>query len=407
MKTFQKSTSFNNSELTLLSLIVIGLSLSVYAAQHQLRVIVLGKSDSYCNLSDYFSCDKTALSPYGVFLGTPQSVWGIMFFAVALVAWVWRHRNQGDAKEQSAWFFRILFTLGTLYSLRLFVLTVFVIDALCPTCFVIHLLVYAGLFVSWRHFATSQSLYTSLRTRRFWRIPTLCTLCIAIATSLFLHSGPTLYQNVARLSNLRAALQERGFAQSSKPKTGFGASVLNHPDLDLTPDSPTIGFPAAPHTLVALVDYTCPHCASLSIFLTNLEMTFPKQLRVIFKNFPLDMSCNSTLGNSPHPHGCAAAYLSYCYNQAGEFKAFYDRIFSIYEYDTAQVFGVIPSKKMTLSALMACVRSEQAVVSIRRDIQLGARLKVSSTPVLFLDGYLVDATDQDELARRINTAPLK
>jgi protein-disulfide isomerase len=72
---------------------------------------------------------------------------------------------------------------------------------------------------------------------------------------------------------------------------------------------PVLGSPDAPHVLVELVSYDCPHCRKAHSMIKNGRARYGDQLAVVVLPVPLEKSCNRLVKNfnPDHQGSCALA----------------------------------------------------------------------------------------------------
>jgi protein-disulfide isomerase len=132
----------------------------------------------------------------------------------------------------------------------------------------------------------------------------------------------------------------------------------------------------APHTIVVWTDFECPFCRITTHALMSYIDNAPEKLKMVFKNYPLDIDCNSKLTKDLHANACAWAKLARCAGLDGV-PAFWN------EYDKITRFKAYsPDKKYALCA------ANNAVVSrkLQSDIIQGIGLNLNTTPTIYLDG---------------------
>lgn len=121
----------------------LGFGLSVYAFHiHQL---VLAGENTGCGITATLSCDAVIGSRFGVVLGIPLGLYGVVFFLVmALMSF----SSQGDslpaAKQRL-----VLATLAVLGSLALEYIMWAILHKGCPVCMSIHALCFINFFFAW------------------------------------------------------------------------------------------------------------------------------------------------------------------------------------------------------------------------------------------------------------------
>jgi protein-disulfide isomerase len=160
------------------------------------------------------------------------------------------------------------------------------------------------------------------------------------------------------------------------------------PDLDKlkTTGAPNFGTQGAPVVLVEFSDFQCPYCkAEAEELRKNLMATYPTQVHLYFKTFPLE---------SLHPWAKAAAIASRCaYKQKPDaFWSFHDWIFEHQAEITPENLkdkvlewakGV---KDLDAAQLGQCVDAKAAEAEVKQDQAEGQALEINGTPTLFVNG---------------------
>ena len=165
-------------------------------------------------------------------------------------------------------------------------------------------------------------------------------------------------------------------------------------DLDKlkTQGEPDIGTPGAPVVLVEFSDFQCPYCKEEAATLRkNLLATFPTQVRLYFKTFPLD---------GLHAWARPAAIAARCvYNQMpADFWEFHDWIFGHQSEITPEslkdkVLGWAKDRKdIDTLKLSQCMDNKTSEADVNRNIADGQALGVNSTPTLFINGRKIEQT---------------
>ena len=159
-------------------------------------------------------------------------------------------------------------------------------------------------------------------------------------------------------------------------------------DLDKlkTQGAPSIGTPGAPVVLVEFSDFQCPYCkAEAQEIRKNLLTTYPTQVRLYFKTFPLE---------SMHPWAKAAAIASKCVAKQNPdaFWTYHDWIFEHQAEITPEtlkdkVLGwANDAKGIDSLQLGRCMDTKATEAEVAADQAEGAKLEVGGTPTLFING---------------------
>ncbi|HTS24825.1 MAG TPA: thioredoxin domain-containing protein [Bryobacteraceae bacterium] len=207
------------------------------------------------------------------------------------------------------------------------------------------------------------------------------------------------FQEVSVRASLGPQSQEFKFLVSKDGQKILQANVYdvnNNPfknDLDRlkTDLAPNIGTPGAPVVLVEFSDFQCPYCAQEATMLRqNLLASYPKQVRLYFKTFPLDQ----------HPWAKPAAIAGHCINRqkADLFWEYHDWIFAQQNQITLENLKdkimEWAKGKSDLDALQltSCMDSQATVGDVEKATAEGHALEINSTPTLFVNGRRIAQT---------------
>jgi vitamin-K-epoxide reductase (warfarin-sensitive) len=103
----------------------LGIGISAFSLHHHFSVT----KDSFCNLSESFSCDLVNRSSYSTFLGVPVALVGILGYLLILaLATIYRQ------KAETPYMLLVASSGGTAFALYLIYLEAYVIHAWCILC---------------------------------------------------------------------------------------------------------------------------------------------------------------------------------------------------------------------------------------------------------------------------------
>jgi protein-disulfide isomerase len=159
------------------------------------------------------------------------------------------------------------------------------------------------------------------------------------------------------------------------------------PDLDKlkTDLQPSFGTPGASVVLVLFSDFQCPFCKEeAKVLRTNLLSTYPKQVRLYFKDMPLDQI---------HPWARAAAIAGRCVFKQNP-TAFWDYHDWIYEHQgditkenlREKVLEFAKGKEIDALQLGRCMDTRATESEVNKSVKEAQELHVMSTPTLFVNG---------------------
>jgi len=167
---------------------------------------------------------------------------------------------------------------------------------------------------------------------------------------------------------------------------------INHnpfkPDIDKlhTQFQPNLGTAGAPVAIVVFSDLQCPHCkGEAEMVRQNLIQNFPKDVRLYFKDFPLE---------SMHPWAKQAAMAGRCVFQQGndQFWAYHDWVFAHQDSLapatlTQQILDWAKEQKSIDAAkLGTCIQNKATEAEVDAEMKEGRDLEIQGTPTMFING---------------------
>jgi protein-disulfide isomerase len=147
-------------------------------------------------------------------------------------------------------------------------------------------------------------------------------------------------------------------------------------------------------TIVEFSDFQCPYCRIGAMFLNSVLNRYPKDVRLVFRAYPLDPSCNASVQHSMHPVACLTARTAFCARKQGKFKDAYEAFFEhqseLSATGNGQPIELAAKAGVDKAQLQSCEGSPEIGMAIARDIEEGNRLGVQSTPTFFVNGHKVE-----------------
>jgi protein-disulfide isomerase len=159
--------------------------------------------------------------------------------------------------------------------------------------------------------------------------------------------------------------------------------------------SPFKGPTRAPVTIVEFSDFECGYCGRLSQTLNDVKNKYGDDLRIVFRQFPLQM----------HPNAPKAAEASLCANDQGKFWEMHDLLFQEQrQLDVVALKDKASRLGLDRTAFDECLDSAQYSEQVEQDLRDGAALGVTGTPALFINGVPVQggAVPFDVLAKLVD-----
>ena len=179
------------------------------------------------------------------------------------------------------------------------------------------------------------------------------------------------------------------------------AAARDMPDPNKVHELPAAGSAVrgpvdAPVTITEFSDYQCPFCSRAEPLIEEVLKAYPKQVKLVFKNFPL---------TSIHPYAMGAAQAAVAAGKQGKYWQMHGLLFAnqrelssgkLKEYAT-QIGLDVPKWEQDMG-------SPEVASIISDDMKLAAQASVRGTPTFFVNGKQVQARSVDGFKTMIDAA---
>lgn len=155
--------------------------------------------------------------------------------------------------------------------------------------------------------------------------------------------------------------------------------------LDFISDINTSGAPVrgpanAPVQIIVFSDFQCPYCDRLEPLLSQVLAKYPRQVKLVFKQFPLNM----------HPFSRKAAAASLAAGEQGKFWEMHDRLFeNARRLSDSLIDQMAKDLGLDMAKFKESLSDPSMQSRINEDIQDGYKAGVRGTPTVFIDGKLL------------------
>jgi protein-disulfide isomerase len=164
---------------------------------------------------------------------------------------------------------------------------------------------------------------------------------------------------------------------------------------------PSLGTAGAPVVIVEFSDFQCPFCREEAKALReNLLKTYPSEVRLYFKDYPLDQI---------HNWAKPAALAGRCVfrQEPALFWEYHDWIFDKQREITAEnlkekTAAWAQGKALDALQFGRCVETRSTEAEVDRSVAEARALKINSTPTLFINGRAVSGAAWPELKAYID-----
>jgi protein-disulfide isomerase len=142
-------------------------------------------------------------------------------------------------------------------------------------------------------------------------------------------------------------------------------------------NAPVRGPASAPITLVEFSDFQCPFCIAATPQLESVLKAYPSQVKLIFKEFPLDTHAQA-------PLAAAAALAAH---KQGKFWQMYAGLFAQQgNLSRRGVLSLAAAAGLDMKRFQQDLDSDEIKHAVARDMDDGEHIGVDSTPTLFMNG---------------------
>ncbi len=144
-------------------------------------------------------------------------------------------------------------------------------------------------------------------------------------------------------------------------------------------------------TIVEFADFSCPACKSIYPKLRKIIFDRAKDVKIIFKDFPV-VSENSL----------PLALFGRCAGEQGLFWLMHDQLFANQgEINNEKLNQIVKQIGLEEDKFNNCVKNEKYLNGIKKDFVLGEKLEISGTPTLFINGYKLTGDIPEETLNKI------
>jgi protein-disulfide isomerase len=185
-----------------------------------------------------------------------------------------------------------------------------------------------------------------------------------------------------RLSNFVVKMASAGKSRETvrEELLKFAAApenLLDDPIKIATDGDPVRGPASAKVTIVEFSDFQCPYCAKAAVEVKQILNKYPKDVRLIFKQFPLDI----------HSQAAVAAEASLAAQAQGKFWEMHDRFYANFRsINKARILTWAQEVGLDLNRFKKDLDSHKYLARIRAEEKQGDDAGVVGTPTFYING---------------------
>jgi|GEM_PF-466501 len=345
----------------------------------------MGSGGGICNISTKFNCDVVAASSYAKMSGIPMALLGLITQLVLLILLLAGQSGLTQNPSQTRRYFFWGTAFVALISIVMGSISTFKLGTYCLFCMGAYLLSFLSVIAAWfyqekRNLGSSlgddlRDLFTTSRWVLILAI--LIPVCGIVANGVIGSSYD--------LNKMEPMIRANIEAWKTAPEQTFDLSrglVLQN------------GSQTPLMTIVEFADFRCPHCRLAYPGLHAFTQSHP-DVKLIFKSFPLDGTCNKALTRTGDGLTCKLAFATFCaqetaqkgweahhwiYDRQEEFQSVTD--FPDKLHQLSQDLGLNEEKMNT------CINSDATTQKIMSMAAEGANAKIEGTPTIFINNKL-------------------
>jgi protein-disulfide isomerase len=160
-------------------------------------------------------------------------------------------------------------------------------------------------------------------------------------------------------------------------KAGQPPPLLEDPVKISISGAPSKGPEDARITFVEFSDFECPYCSKAIHELDAILKAYPKDVRLVFKQFPLDM----------HPNAPLAAEAALAANAQGKFWEMHDKLFANFrKLSRANMLLWAKDIGLDVARFQAELDSGRYKSVVAKDLAEGDKLGINGTPTVYVNG---------------------
>lgn len=377
-----------------------GLIVSLYALIVHLQILMSPGHGAFCDINVKFNCTDVISSSYGEIASIPLGAYGMTYFIILLAA-AFLPKYTDVSKKQLSKIEFLLGLVGFISVVILFYISHSILNHICPTCSVIHVLTTLYFILKIISLIKNKGENDNSKDSsdffiRFLAvclslgIPPLAVGLIApIIVEKYLPSSSKTVQNAPEKSPIQSQqnIENPNIKLLTIHKTNY---VGNGEDYRFGNDNAKV-------VVQMFSDFGCPHCKEANEPLKQAlnDIGLDKVL-FVDRFFPLTNKCNPAVPSEGwYPYSCILAEASRCAGAQGKFFEFKDWGFSGQEWpeeERAKSFSPAGLKQkakelgLNTQTFSSCLDNHEELNKIKEDASIGDKLGLKGTPMILING---------------------
>jgi uncharacterized membrane protein/protein-disulfide isomerase len=374
--------STSASRLLVLFLAASGLAAAGTSTYVHYRLLTVPNFTSFCDVNTTVSCTQAYLSSYGEFAGVPVAIFGALYFAavLAIAALAWRPAATPPSYAPAYIFALSLPALAVVAYLGF--ASFVILHAFCILCAITYVAVIGITLVSWR---ASSVPFGTVPGRASSDLAAAARNPVALAVAAVLVVATVVTAKAFPSGNAPAAAASVPFESLPAVSDADRAKLAEWWEIQPKEDVPVDGG-GAKVVIVKFNDYQCPLCGVTYNLYKPVLDKYPGSVKFVTKHYPLEGECNPGVPGGGHVAACEAAAAVIMAQPKGTAQKMEEWLFSHQGPPPLTPAQVKDAARNVAGISDFDAQYPAALKEIRTDAALGERLKVNSTPTIFING---------------------
>lgn len=364
---------------------IISIGLHIYLTLHYYDVtfgMTLG--DSVCNMSDKLNCDAVAASQFASLLGVPVALWGAVTNFVLLYFLIVTRQNLTQDTQKTARYTFMLSSITFAASVVMGLISLLALDYFCTFCIAAYIFSIVTFICVWPatstiNFKTVVKDIKDIFGSEKWVLGFLIAIPAMSFTANLMYLENNGLSNLAELAEEKANYWAVAKTETFNPELGL---TKQYSDIE-----PTM-------TIVEFIDFRCGHCKMAAPPIHQFVKQHP-DVKLIFKPFPLDGTCNDAMKGGGDGISCGLALATICAEKISK-KGWetHDFIFEKQE-EIIRAMSLAKnleeiSKAVSIpqAELESCIKDPAMIEVVKTTAQEGATAGIQGTPAIFVNGKM-------------------
>lgn len=333
---------------------------------------------SFCSLGEKVDCDAVNASEYSEVFGIPLATFALSYYLIAIILSMVARVN-AYARREATLFLSALSTISVLASIGTIGVMTGILHNYCVMCLSLSLLDFATFAVT---MLALQDLKFGSSFGREIHIASKKRMGAYLGTAF------GLFVVIAGLSS-QLRVDHFPLADAERFINDYRAQPVRQIEVG---DSPVQGLQGSnpPVRIIEFADFQCPACGMAAKQMHRLVKVNGSKMQLIFKNFPLDPSCNPLIHNPMHEYACLAAKAAYCAQKQGKWLEMYEKLYGNQrEISRENIKAWATEMGINIAQLEECIPSDEADKAVKADITAADKAGIESTPTFFVNGRMV------------------